>query len=217
MSRSYLTDDGTEEPDCDLYSLAEPVTNQSVTDSVCVDCSASSQCADSAKENRLCTAKENHLCARSASEFFKIDSPMSGELVSLQQVPDELFSSGAMGQGVAIVPQNGTIVAPCDGAVVYNMNFCHMIGLVSVCGVEILIHVGLDSVRPKDNPFQCHVRESQMVKKGDLLLTANLEAMRKSGGDLYTLVTVINAGHYKSVTLPSAGKVTAGEPLMMVS
>lgn len=146
----------------------------------------------------------------------EIAAPMSGDLVSLDRVPDELFSSGAMGEGVAILPRDGTVVAPCDGEVLYSTYFSHAVGLSAADGSEILIHIGLDSAG-EGSPFRYHVHSDQKVRKGDLLLTVDLDALRRAGKRLYTPVTVTNAGRGRSpVLLPLGRRVRAGERLMTV-
>ena len=152
---------------------------------------------------------------RAETSAQEIDSPMSGELVSLRQVPDELFSSGAMGEGVAILPDRGEVVAPCDGAVLYSLQFSHAIGVVAEGGAEILIHIGLDAQTRAGGLFRFHVKEDQAVKRGDLLLTMNLDAMERKS--LYALVTVTNSGDYSSVHLSGEKKICAGDRLMTVS
>ena len=157
-------------------------------------------------------ARENIAAAASLD----VDSPMSGELVALKQLPDELFSSGAMGEGIAILPKSGVVVAPCDGSVMYNRNFCHLIGLIAGNGIEVLIHIGLETTRRPDNLFRCHVKPDQRVKKGDLLLTANLEAMKKAGQSLYTSVTITTPDRNTRV-VPMGRTIRAGERLLTVS
>ena len=146
----------------------------------------------------------------------EIDSPMTGELVALKDVPDEVFASGALGEGVAILPTDGKVVAPCDGVVAQMMDTRHAIGMVADNGVEILIHVGLDTVELHGAPFTYHVKEDQEVKKGDLLLTADLDAVEKAGKKLYTPVIVTNSDDYTEIAPVPAGTVQAGQKLMTV-
>lgn len=157
-------------------------------------------------------AEENIAAAASLD----VNSPMSGELVSLKQLPDEMFSSGAMGEGIAILPKNGAVIAPCDGSVVYNRNFCHLIGLTAGNGIEILIHIGLDTAKRADHFFLCHVKPDQRVKKGDLLLTANLDAMRRGGQSPYAAVTILSPDR-DTFIVPKSRTIRAGERLLTVS
>ncbi len=154
---------------------------------------------------------------RASAMPLNLDSPMSGELVSLDQVPDPLFSSGTMGGGIAILPKTGMVVAPCDGIVLFNRSFSHMIGLIAAGGVEILIHIGLDRRRMAKNPFHFLVKENQRVKKGDPLLTADLKALQEAGNELYTPVIITNLARYVSVAFPRRRTVRAGDRLMTLS
>ena len=146
----------------------------------------------------------------------EIDAPMTGKLVPMKDVPDEVFASGALGEGIAILPTDGKVVAPCDGVVAQTMDTRHAIGIVADNGVEILIHVGLDTVELHGTPFQYHVKADQEVKKGDLLLTADLDAVTKAGKKLYTPVIVTNSDDYTEVTPVDGTEITAGQKLMTV-
>ncbi len=146
----------------------------------------------------------------------EIDSPMTGKLVPMKDVPDEVFASGALGEGIAILPTDGKVVAPCDGVVAQTMDTRHAIGIVADNGVEILIHVGLDTVELHGTPFTYHVKADQEVKKGDLLLTADLDAVTKAGKQLYTPVIVTNSDDYTEITPVDGAEITAGQKLMTV-
>lgn len=146
----------------------------------------------------------------------EIDSPMTGKLVPMKDVPDEVFASGALGEGIAILPTDGKVVAPCDGVVAQTMDTRHAIGIVADNGVEILIHVGLDTVELHGTPFTYHVKADQEVKKGDLLLTADLDAVTKAGKQLYTPVIITNSDDYTEITPVDGAEITAGQKLMTV-
>ena len=146
----------------------------------------------------------------------EIDSPMTGKLVPMKDVPDEVFASGALGEGIAILPTDGKVVAPCDGVVAQTMDTRHAIGIVADNGVEILIHVGLDTVELHGTPFTYHVKADQEVKKGDLLLTADLDAVKKAGKQLYTPVIITNSDDYTEITPVDGAEITAGQKLMTV-
>ena len=147
----------------------------------------------------------------------EIDAPMTGKIVPLKEVPDEVFATGALGEGVAILPTDGKVVAPCDAAVAQMMDSRHAIGLVADNGVEILIHVGLDTVELEGKPFTYHVKADQEVKKGDLLLTADLKAIEKAGKKLYTPVIITNSDDYVSIEPVQGGEIKAGQKLITVS
>ena len=146
----------------------------------------------------------------------ELDSPMTGTLVPMKDVPDEVFASGALGEGIAILPTDGKVVAPCDGVVAQMMDTRHAIGIVGDNGVEILIHVGLDTVELHGTPFKYHVKADQEVKKGDLLLTADLDAVTKAGKKLYTPVIVTNSDDYTEITPVEGAEIKAGDKLMTV-
>jgi len=148
----------------------------------------------------------------------ELAAPVAGEVVALSQVPDQVFASGAVGDGVAIIPSDGHVYAPCDGvATVLMEDSRHAIGLVSDDGIEILIHVGLDTVGLNGVPFTYHVKANQAVKKGDLLITAALDAIKAAGLELHTPVLVTNANDYVSVEPTTAKTVSVGDTLITVA
>ncbi|WP_048627092.1 PTS beta-glucoside transporter subunit IIBCA [Listeria ivanovii] len=135
-----------------------------------------------------------------------IYSPLQGELMALNNVKDEVFSGGIMGAGVAILPTNGEIRAPFDGTVLSVFKTKHAIGLISKQGVELLIHVGLDTVNLNGHFFDIKVSESEEVKKGDLLGTFDLDEIKKAGYDTTTPVIVTNSAALADVITLNLGK-----------
>ncbi|PZG40257.1 PTS beta-glucoside transporter subunit IIABC [Listeria ivanovii] len=135
-----------------------------------------------------------------------IYSPLQGELMALNDVKDEVFSGGIMGAGVAILPTNGEIRAPFDGTVLSVFKTKHAIGLISKQGVELLIHVGLDTVNLNGHFFDIKVSESEEVKKGDLLGTFDLDEIKKAGYDTTTPVIVTNSAALADVITLNLGK-----------
>ena len=160
-------------------------------------------------------AGEEHVKQVNAAPL-DIASPMTGKLVAMKDVPDEVFASGALGEGIAILPTDGKVIAPCDGVVAQTMDTRHAIGIVADNGVEILIHVGLDTVQLHGTPFKYHVKADQEVKKGDLLLTADLDAVTQAGKQLYTPVIITNSDDYTEITPVDGAEITAGQKLMTV-
>ena len=145
-----------------------------------------------------------------------IASPLTGQLVDLASVPDEVFSSGALGEGIAIVPSDGRVVAPCDGIISATMASQHAVGITTAEGVELLVHVGLDTVNLGGKHYDCKVKEGQKIKKGDLLITFDVNAIRAEGYQLHTPVLVTNSDDYVSIKVVNAGAVTAGDELMSI-
>ncbi|SER15632.1 glucose PTS transporter subunit IIA [Streptococcus gallolyticus] len=137
----------------------------------------------------------------------KIFSPLTGDVVALSDVEDEVFSSGAMGDGVAILPSEGRVVAPADAEVTLLFPTKHAIGLKTAGGAEILIHVGMDTVSLNGNCFDSHVSVGDKVKKGQLLLTFDIEEIKKAGLTTVTPIIITNTADYQSIDLCKNNKV----------
>ncbi len=121
----------------------------------------------------------------------EIGAPVDGSCVDISQVNDIGFSSKVMGDGVAIIPQSDTIVAPCDGKITMVFHTGHAIGLLSGDGTEILIHAGIDTVNANGVGFKTFCREGDSVKKGTPLLSMDLQALKKEY-DMSVMVIVTN-------------------------
>lgn len=143
-------------------------------------------------------------------------APMSGTALALEQVPDSTFASGLLGQGVAIIPAVGKVIAPFSGEVASLFQTKHAIGLLSDSGIELLIHVGIDTVKLDGAPFTAHVKEGDRVKAGDLLLEFDRQAILDAGYDLATPIIISNSDDYRSVEIVSTSVVDAGQPLLSV-
>lgn len=128
-----------------------------------------------------------------------IYAPLKGEVIPLSQVNDAVFSSGAMGQGIAIEPEDGNVYAPFEGMVTAVFESKHAIGLTSPDGVELLIHVGLDTVELKGKGFDCKVKQDQKIQKGDLLLTFDSKEIEAAGYPKTTIVVVPNSLEYDNM------------------
>ena len=123
-------------------------------------------------------------------------APMAGKAVAITEVPDPTFAEGMLGNGVAIEPTEGKVYAPCDATVDMMFDTGHAVSLVSDNGIEILIHVGLETVSLEGKPFKIHVQNGQKVKKGALLLEADLEAIKAAGLPTITPVLICNTDAY---------------------
>ena len=144
-------------------------------------------------------------------------APMSGSVLALYQVPDITFASGLLGKGVAIIPAVGKVIAPFSGEVASLFQTKHAIGLLSDSGIELLIHVGIDTVKLDGVPFTAHVKEGDRVQAGDLLLEFDRQAILDAGYDLATPIIISNSDDYRSVEIVSTSVVDAGQPLLSVS
>lgn len=141
---------------------------------------------------------------------------MNGTVVPLAEVQDEMFATCVLGQGVAIEPSEGKLYAPADAVVDNLFDTHHAIGLVTDEGVELLLHIGINTVELKGQHFQAHVQVGQKVKKGDLLISFDQEAIRAAGYLLTTPMIVCNTDNYQSVAPIAAGAVQAGASLLEV-
>lgn len=153
---------------------------------------------------------------KASSRRQAVVSPISGETLPLEQVQDATFASGLLGKGVAIVPLQGRVLSPVNGIVSSMFRTGHAVGLTSDDGAEVLIHVGLDTVKLDGQFFFPRVSNDQPVKVGDLLLEFDLEAIKAAGYDLTTPVLVSNSDDYIDVLILSDGAVSAGAPLLTV-
>lgn len=144
-------------------------------------------------------------------------SPMTGSVLALDQVPDATFASGLLGQGTAIIPSGNQVIAPFSGMVASLFQTRHAIGLLSDSGIEVLIHVGIDTVKLDGKPFSAHVNVGDKVQPGDLLLTFDRQAIIDAGYDLATPIIISNSVAYQQVVTVAASTVVAGAPLLSVS
>ena len=138
-----------------------------------------------------------------------IYSVADGQVVALEQVEDPVFAQKMMGDGFAVEPANGNIVSPVTGTVSSIFPTKHALGLVTDSGLEVLVHIGLDTVSLEGKPFTVHVSEGQKVVAGDLLVTADLDAIREAGRKTSTVVVFTNGDVLKSVKLEQTGSLAA--------
>lgn len=143
-----------------------------------------------------------------------VGAPADGTVVPMEQIPDETFSTGVLGMGVGIQSAKGTVVAPFSGTVTQVAETGHAIGLASRDGLELLIHVGVDTVDMNGKGFSPKVKEGDTVRAGQLLLTFDKKAIAAAGHPDVVVVMLTNADEYKTVTCAPAGTVTAGTQII---
>lgn len=153
---------------------------------------------------------------RKAEEGEGIASPLKGTLVPLSEINDTVFSSGAMGPGIAVLPAEGKVYAPADGTVSMLFDTLHAIGFVTEKGTEILIHVGMDTVKLDGKYFTAHTESGAEVKKGDLLLEFDMEKIKEEGYELSTPVIVTNSDEAGEVRVSEAGEVNPGDTVIRI-
>ena len=147
-----------------------------------------------------------------------LTSPMAGELVALSDVNDEAFSAGALGPGVAISPAaHAVVVAPCDGKVTVAFPTGHAYGLKSASGVQILIHIGMDTVKLDGKGFTPRVSKGDIVKRGDVLAEVDWDVIREAGYDTITPMVVTNKKKFGEITPAAPGPVTIGQTVVTVA
>lgn len=147
----------------------------------------------------------------------QIVAPMSGTIVPLEQVNDKVFSSGVVGDGLAIRPDGNKVFSPVDGTVSATFDSGHALQILSQHGAEILIHVGLDTVQLNGEHYQIHVAENQQVKRGDLLLEFDREAIEQAGYDTITPVIIANADSYQLLQKQTQPQARVGDTLLFLS
>ena len=159
--------------------------------------------------------KEN---SNSASVLVEtIYSPIKGKIVKLENVLDEAFSSGAVGKGIAIEPsEDGKVFAPFDGVIETAFPTKHAIGLTSDKGVEILIHIGMDTVKLDGKYFTSHIEEGQKIKKGDLLMEFDTEKIKEAKYSVITPIVITNFENYGDIEETSADYINVGDILLNI-
>ena len=145
-----------------------------------------------------------------------IYAPLTGKAVSITEVPDPTFAEGMLGNGVAIIPTDGKVVAPCNATVDMMFTTGHAVSLVAENGAEILIHVGLETVGLEGKPFTVHVKNGDAVKKGDLLMEADLDAIQAAGLNIITPVLICNSDNFPKFKTNTDMDVTAADVVIEI-
>lgn len=157
--------------------------------------------------SQMTEAQQNTVHFKGLTE--EVYSVADGQVVALEQVKDPVFAQKMMGDGFAVEPANGNIVSPVSGTVSSIFPTKHALGIVTEAGLEVLVHIGLDTVSLEGKPFTVHVAEGQKVAAGDLLVTADLDAIRSAGRETSTVVVFTNGDAIKSVKLEKTGSLAA--------
>ena len=157
--------------------------------------------------SQMAAAQKDAVVYKGVTE--EVYSVADGQVIELEQVKDPVFSQKMMGDGFAVEPANGNIVSPVSGTVSSIFPTKHALGLVTEAGLEVLVHIGLDTVSLEGKPFTVRVTEGQQVAAGDLLVTADLGAIREAGRETTTVVVFTNGDAIKSVKLEQTGSLAA--------
>ncbi len=141
----------------------------------------------------------------------------NGSVVNLEDVADDVFSQKILGDGIAIEPSVGKLFAPCDGTVDSVFDTKHAVSIVSADGVEVLLHIGIDTVKLGGKYFEAHVANGQEIKKGDLLISFDMDAIAGEGYKLTTPLIIANTDDYAAIAPAVKGKVAAGDELLKIN
>lgn len=145
-----------------------------------------------------------------------ICSPVSGEVVKMEDIADEVFREGVLGFCCGVEPESGEILSPCDGRVTQLSETLHAVGLEDENGAEILVHIGIDTVELGGEGFSSEVKAGASVKKGQLLIRADIEKIRAAGYHATVVTALTNSGEYGEVRLCAEGQIAAGEKMIEV-
>nr|WP_265336111.1 PTS glucose transporter subunit IIA [Roseburia inulinivorans] len=146
----------------------------------------------------------------------EIGAPVKGKAVPISQVSDPTFGEEILGKGVAIQPEDGKIYAPADGTIEMLFDTKHAVSMTTTEGVELLVHIGLDTVALKGEHFTAHKGNGDAVKKGDLLISVDLEAVKAAGYDVITPMVVCNTSDYQTVEAVTGSDVNAGDTVLIL-
>lgn len=152
-----------------------------------------------------------------SSKTITVYAPLQGAVIPLDKVDDPIFSQGILGQGCGMEPEGDTVYAPFDGVVSQVVDSKHAIGVTSAGGVELLIHVGIDTVDMNGDGFSYLVKPEQTVKMGDPLLTFSAEKIKAAGHPMTTMIVVTNTDAFSAVDLTAQEHAASGEALLTLT
>ena len=143
-------------------------------------------------------------------------SPVNGKAIKIEDVPDQIFAKKMMGEGIGFINDENKIYAPCDSEVVLVASTKHAIGLKTKSGIEILIHVGLDTVNLNGEGLEVYVEVNDKVKAGDLLLSYEKDFMNKNGVDMTTPMVITNSNDFDIEVISSNKQVSTKDAVMKI-
>ena len=146
----------------------------------------------------------------------RLGSPLAGTVIGIEQVSDKVFADKVLGDGVAVIPADGKVYAPADGTVESLLESCHAVCILTAGGAELLVHVGKDTVSLNGRHFAAHVKEGDKVKRGQLLLSFEREALLAQGFDLTTPVVVSNGDDF-TMEKVQEGQVRPGDTILTLT
>lgn len=144
-------------------------------------------------------------------------SHLNGTVVNLEDVKDDVFSQKILGEGIAVEPSEGKLYAPCDGKVDSVFDTKHAVNILSSDGAEVLLHIGIDTVKLGGKHFESHVSDGQEIKKGDLLITFDIEAIKAEGYKVTTPLIIGNTDDYSAIAAAAQGKISVGSKILKIN
>lgn len=162
------------------------------------------------------TQEEQEIVRKPLMSNSVVASPLKGEVIELSNVKDETFSSGIMGKGIAITPSEGMLLSPVNGVITAIFPTLHAVGITSKDGAEILIHIGMDTVKLKGKYFKAHAEKGDSVNIGDLLIEFDIEGIRGEGYDITTPIIISNSDQFVDILATEKSKVKTGENLLTI-
>lgn len=193
----------------------DSITNNAAMNDTSLDHLKESKEASSVSQNRVSEKKEEE--RRHITGKIQIASPLAGTAISLNQVKDATFAEEVLGKGIAVVPSEGVVRAPFDGQVETAFETGHAVGLAGDNGVELLIHVGMDTVNLKGKYFELKKQSGDRMKKGDVLIAFDLEAIQNEGYDITTPVVIMNTGDFANISVTKEKQIAFMEELMSLN
>ncbi len=141
-------------------------------------------------------------------------SPQTGRCVSIIEIPDEVFSERILGDGIAIIPQTEEVLSPVDGEVAQVAETKHAFCINSNDGLELMIHIGVDTVKLNGKGFECFIKKGDKIKKGDLIAKADIKFIQENGFPLHTAILITNSNKFQIVK-PHYGEVNSGKDIVL--
>ena len=148
--------------------------------------------------------------------MIELGAPVSGKIVPISQVSDPIFAQEMIGKGIAIIPEDGKYYAPCDGHLSVLFPSGHAYALKNRDGVDVIIHIGIDTVKLNGKNFTIHAKQGQEVNKGDLIIEVDINAVKEAGFDIITPMVISNPGMFNDLE-KKGGHVTAGDPAIVLT
>lgn len=147
------------------------------------------------------------------SNAVSVKAPINGKVLKLEEIKDPAFSSGMLGKGLAIDPEEGKVHSPVDGEIVMLFDTCHAVGIKSNEGVDLLIHIGMDTVELNGEGFKAHIKNGDKVKAGQDLIDFDLDLIKEKGYEVVTPIVVTNLEKIKPIQYTDKDRVVVGDEI----